>query len=120
MVSISNETNCAPFLTAMFLYSYKNEFLDKLIKEGKRKLAIKFNLSYCYIDDLISFNNKRFKEFISDIYPKELTISEATESTLIASYLDLLFIQGKSNNITTILYEKRNAFGLHIVTFSFM
>ena len=27
---------------------------------GKRKLARKFNLSYCYIDDLISFNNKRF------------------------------------------------------------
>ena len=48
-------------------------FPDKLIKEGKRKLARKFNLSYRYIDDLISFNNKRFKEFISDIYPKELT-----------------------------------------------
>ena len=54
----------------------KMSFLDKLIKEGKRKLARKFNLSYRYIDDLISFNNKRFKEFISDIYPKELTISE--------------------------------------------
>ena len=69
----------------------QNEFLDILIKEGKRKIAKKFNLSYRYIDDLISFNNKRFKEFISHIYPKELTISETTESTSIASYLDLLF-----------------------------
>ena len=77
------------------LSSHENEFLDKLIKEGKRKLARKFNLSYCYIDDLISFNNKRFKELISDIYPKELTISETTESTSIASYLDLLFIRDK-------------------------
>ena len=42
--------------------SYENEFLDKLIKEGKRKLARKFNLSHRYIDDLISFNNKRFEE----------------------------------------------------------
>ena len=67
-------TNCAPLLADLFLYSYENEFLDKLIKEGKRKLARRFNLSYRYIDDLISFNNKRFKEFISDIYPKELTI----------------------------------------------
>ena len=65
-------TDCAPLLADLFLYSYENEFLDKLIKEGKRKLARKFNLSYRYIDDLISFNNKRFKEFISDIYPKEL------------------------------------------------
>ena len=82
-------TNCAPLLAGLFLYSYENEFLDKDIKEGKRKLARKFNLSYRYTDDLTSFNNKRFKEFISDIYPKELTISEATKSTSVASYLDL-------------------------------
>ena len=120
MVGIPMGTNCAPLLADLFLYSYENEFLDKLVKEGKRKLARKFNLSYCYIDDLISFNDKRFKEFISDIYPKELTISETTESTSIASYLDLLFIRDKSNNITTKLYDKRDAFGFHIVNFPLM
>ena len=113
-------TNCAPLLADLFLYSYENEFLDKLIKEDKRKLARKFNLSYHYIDDLISFSNKRFKKFISDIYPKELTISETTESTSIASYLDLLFIQDKNNNIMTKLYDKRHAFGFYIVNFPFM
>ena len=123
IVGIPMGTDCAPLLADLFLYSYENEFLDKLIKEGKRKLARKFNLSYCYIDDLISFNNKRFnsgKEFIYDIYPKELTISETTESTSIASYLNLLFIRDKSNNITTKLYDKRDAFGFHIVNFPFM
>ena len=104
MVGIPMGTNCAPLLADLFLYSYENEFLDKLIKEGKRKLARKFNLSYRYINDLISFNNKRFKEFISDIYPKELTISETTESTSVASYLDLLFTRDNTNNITTKLY----------------
>ena len=113
-------TNCAPLLADLFLYSYESEFLDELVKEGKRKLARKFNLSYRYIDDLISFNNKRFKEFISDIYPKELTISETTESTSIASYLNLLFIRDKSNNITTKLYDKRDIFGFHIVNVPFM
>ena len=101
-------------------HSHEDEFLDKLIKEGKRKLARKFNLSYRYIDDLISFNNKRFKEFISHIYPKELTISETSESCSIASYLDLLFIQEKSNNIMTNIFDKRDAFGFHIVNFPFM
>ena len=110
-------TNCAQLFADLFLYSYENDVSDKLIKEGKRKLARKFNLSYRYIDDLISFNNKRFKEFISDIYPKELTISETTESTSIASYLDVLFIRDKSNNIMTKLYD---AFGFHIVKFPFM
>ena len=52
--------------------------------------------------------------------PKELTISETTESTSIASYLYLLFIQDKSNNITTKLYDKSDTFGFHIVNFPFM
>ena len=95
MVGIPVGTNCAPLLSNSFLYSYENEFLDKLMKGGKRKLARKFNLSYRYIDDLISFNNKRFKEFISDIYRKELTIFETTESTSVASYLNLLFTREK-------------------------
>ena len=99
-VGISMGTNCAPLLNDLFLYSHENEFLNKLFKEGERKLARKFNLSYRYIDDLISFNNKRFKEFIFDIYPKELTISETTESASVASYLDLLFTRDE-NNITT-------------------
>ena len=107
MVGIPMGTNCAPLLADLFLYFCENEFLDKLIKEGKRKLARKFNLSYRYIDDLISFDNKRFKEFISDIYPKELTISETIESTLVASYLDLLFIRDNSNNMTTKLYDNQ-------------
>ena len=81
MVGIPMGTNCAPLLAGLFLYSYENEFVDKLIEEGKRKLARTFSLSYRYIADLISFSNKRFKEFISDIYTKELTISETTEST---------------------------------------
>ena len=83
------------------------------IKDG---LLMTLSLSYYYY--LISY--KRFKEFISDIYPKELTISETTESTSIASYLDLLLIRDKSNNITTKLYDKRDQFGFHIVNFPFM
>ena len=120
MVDIPMGANCAPLLADLFLYSCENEFLGKLVKEGKRKLARKFNLSYRYTDDRISFNNTRFKEFIFDIYPKELTISETAESTSIASYLDLLFIRDKNNNITTKLYDKRDAFGFHIVNFPFM
>ena len=123
IVGIPMGTNCAPLLAELFLYSHENEFLHKLIKEGKRKLARKFNLSYHCIDDLVCFNNKGFKESISDIsdiYPKGLTISEITEFTSIASYLDLLFTQDKSNNITTKLVDKRDTFGFHIVNFPFM
>ena len=67
------EQTCPPLLVDLFLCSYENEFLDKLIKKGKRKLARKFNLSYRYIDDLISFSNKRFKDFISDHFSPQRT-----------------------------------------------
>ena len=118
MVGIPMGTNCALLLADLFLNPYENEFLDKLIEEGKRKLARMSNLSYRYIDDLSIM--KDLKEIISDIYPRELTISETTESTSVASYLDLLFTRDKSNNITTKLYDKRDAFGFHILNFAFM
>ena len=50
MVGIPIGTNCTPLLADLFLSSYENEFLDKLVKEGKRKLARKFNLSYRYTE----------------------------------------------------------------------
>ena len=106
MVGIPMGTNCAPLLADLFLYSYENEFLDKLIKEGKRKAKESLPESSIYHTVILmtlslSIIKEIFKKFISDIYPKELTISETTESTSIASYLDLLFIGDKSNNITT-------------------
>ena len=52
MVGIPVGTSCALLLADLFLYSYENEFLDKLIKEGKKKLARKFDLSYLYTDNL--------------------------------------------------------------------
>ena len=62
MVGIPIRTNCAPLLADLFLYSCENELLDKLIKEGKRKLAkgsiyhivILMTLSLLIIKDLRS------------------------------------------------------------------
>ena len=119
-VGIPMGAKCAPLFADLFLHSYENEFLDKLIKEGKRKLARRFNLSYRYIDDLISFNNKRFKEFISDTYPQRTHNFRNDRIYVSASYLDLLFTRYKNNNITTKLYDKRDTFGFHIVNFPFM
>ena len=75
-------------------------------------LHILLHLSYRY--------NTRFKEFISDIYPKELTISETQNLLqLLTEIIDLLFIRDK-NNIMTKLHDKRDRFGFHIVNFPFM
>ena len=62
--------------------------MGKLVKEGKGKLSREFDFSYCYTNDLIVFSNDRFKEFVFDIYPKELAISYTKEFVSFASYLD--------------------------------
>ena len=85
-------TNCAPLLADLFLYSYENEFQDNMIKDGHRRLARSFNLCYRYIDDLIVFNNKKFLDYLKEIYPSDLTVEKANKSDHLADYLDLTFI----------------------------
>ena len=70
-------TNCAPLLAGLFLYSYESGFLDSLVESGHRKLAWSFDLCYRYIDDLIVFNNKRFIDYVKDIYSSELNVEKA-------------------------------------------
>ena len=50
----------------------------------------------------------------------ELPSLTMLDSFRLPSYLDLLFTRDRSNNITTKLYDKRDAFGFHIVNFPFM
>ena len=78
--------NYAPLLTGLFLYSYKSEFLDGLA----RKLAWSFDLCYRYMDDLIVFDNKKFIDYVKDIYPSELNVEKANRLDDQANYLDLV------------------------------
>jgi hypothetical protein len=45
------------------------------IKDKKIHQARAFNLTYRYIDEVLSINNSRFAEFIPLIYPPELEIA---------------------------------------------
>ncbi len=51
-------TDYTPIVADLFLYTYEYDFLEDLTKSKKVHLARKFNLTFCYIDDLISLNNK--------------------------------------------------------------
>ena len=67
VIGIPIGTNCAPLLADLFLYSYKTEFLDSLVKSGHRRLAKSLTLCYRYRDDLIVFNNRKFIDYVQDI-----------------------------------------------------
>ena len=98
------------------MYSYEVEFLRSM-KKSNKKSAKAFNLTSRYTDDLISINNPRFKQFLKDIYPEELLISETSESRNVVSYLDLL-IEISNGDLVCSIFDKRDAFGSDIVNFS--
>ena len=59
-IDIPMGTNCAPLLADLFLYSYEVEFVQSLLKVGKKHLAPQFNFTYRYINDVLSLKNTKF------------------------------------------------------------
>ena len=119
-VGIPMGTNCAPLLADIFLYSYEADFIQSLLSTGKKHLASRFNLTYRYIDDVLSINNPEFENYLGQMYPAELEIKDTTESTTSASYLDLLLSIGRDGQLHTSIYDKRDDFNFHITNFPFL
>ena len=113
-------TNCAPLLADIFLYSYEADVIQSMLSTGKKHLASRFNLTYRYIDDVLSINNPEFENYLGQMYPAELEIKDTTESTTSASYLDLLLSIGRDGQLHTSIYDKRDDFSFHITNFPFL
>jgi hypothetical protein len=67
-VDISMGTNCAPLLADVFLYSFEAEFVQKLLRDNNKKLAVSFSHTFRYIDDVLSINNHNFHNYVRLIY----------------------------------------------------
>jgi hypothetical protein len=59
-VGIIMGTSCAPLLADLFLYSYEAECIQMLLHEKKKSLAVAFNSTFRFIDDVLSINNNHF------------------------------------------------------------
>ena len=81
------------------------------MKKSNKKLANPFNLASHYIDNLISFNNPKFKQVLKE----KLVVSETSESRNVVSYLDL-YIDISNGDLRSI-FDKRDAFDFDIVSF---
>jgi hypothetical protein len=81
-VGIPMGTNCAHLLADLFLYSYEVDFIQGLLKRNDKKMALSFNFTFRYIDDVLSLNNSRLDDFVHRVYPIELEMKDT-------SYLDL-------------------------------
>ena len=118
IIGIPMGTHCTPLLSHLFLYSYEAEFIQTLIKSGKRHLPKPFCFTYRYIDDVLSIY--KFGDYINIIYPVELEIKDTTNADHHALYLDLLLKYDKFHRLQVKLYDKRDDFNFDIVNFPFL
>ena len=54
-----------------------------------------------YIDDFIVFNDKKFLDYLKEIYPSQLTVEKANKSDHLADYLDLILIIDSEGKLST-------------------
>ena len=88
--------------------------------KNKKKLALSFNFTFRYIDDVLSLNNSKFGDFVDRIYPIELEINDTTYTDRSASYLDLHLEIDSQERLRTKLYDKNDDFNSPIVNFPFI
>jgi hypothetical protein len=62
---------------------------QKLLRDNNKKLAVSYNHTFRYIDDVLSINNDNYHNYVHLIYPDELEIKDTTESDKSASYLGI-------------------------------
>ena len=73
------DTNCAPLLADIFLYSYDAKFIQFLHSTERKRLAAQFSFTYINIDDVLSINNPDFEDYLGQMYPPELEIKDTME-----------------------------------------
>jgi hypothetical protein len=119
-VPIPKDTNSAPLLADLFLYSYEANFIQGLLKKNEKKLARFFNFTFRCIDDVLSLSNSIFGDFVDCIYPIELEIKDTTYTDRSASQHYLHLEIDSEGRLRTKLYDKRDDFNFPIVNFPFI
>ena len=94
-------TYCSPLPVDLFLYYYKADFIQELLKN----LAVSFNFTFHYIDDVLSLNNSKFDNYVERIYPNKLEIKNTTDIVNFVSYLDLHLEIDNEGRLKTKLYD---------------
>ncbi len=116
IVGIPMGVDPAPFMANLYLYCYEFDMMEKLTKED-RGIALKFNKTFRFIDDLIDLNNDGMMEKMwNKIYPKELVLKKENIGNKSTTFLDLK-IDVEDKKFITKLYDKRDNFNFDIVSF---
>ena len=93
--------------------------MQELLRKKDKKLAISFNSTFRYKDDVLSLNKSKFGDYLERIYPIELEIKDTTDTIKSASYLDLNLEIDNEGRLKTKLYDKKDDLRLPLLPFRF-
>ena len=115
-IGIPMETNCAPLVAELFLFSYERDFMKSLSRENQADIIEAFNSTSRYLDDLLNIDNIYFNQMVDRIYPTELQLNRANSSDTVAPFLDLNLCIS-NGTVSTKIYDKRDDFNFDISTY---
>ena len=99
----------APHWWQICSYIHMKLMLYNIYKRvSSRNKNTSFNLTFCYIDDVLSLNNPKFNDYIYVIYPEELEIKDTADALKWANYLDLRLEFDEDGHLFTRLHDKRD------------
>ena len=102
------------------MHSFEAHFMQHLQKSKFKKQKTSFNLTFYYVDDVLSLNNHKFNDYIDVIYPEELEIKNTTDAPKWVNYLDIRLEFDEDGKFYTRLYDKRDDFDFHVVNFPYL
>jgi hypothetical protein len=120
ILGIPMGTNCAPLLANLYLLSYERDHMDGVWAVDQAKAR---NMRSCFrlIDDLLTVNCPGAETFLSDVYPKELTLERTNARNDEACFLGmkLNLIAGESK-LHLDVFDKRKEFPFRIRNYPHM
>ena len=112
-IGIPMGSNYSPLLADLFLFHCEYKFLSN---PKNKDLSFCFSNITRYIDDIAAINIPNFSNYLKEIYPKSLDITE-TDSSSTVNYLDVQVKLSKPFSYT--IFDKREQFNFPIVNFPF-
>ena len=94
------------------------KLITKLSKFEKQKTS--FNLTFRYIDDVLSLNNPKFNDCIDVIYPKELEIKDTIQMLQNGLIILTIWSLMRIVNLSHDSYDKCDDFDFLIVNFPYL
>ena len=120
IIGIPMGTNAGPHMANIYLYIYEFDYIQELIRINDENKLLQLQNIFRFQDDLLALNdNGLLSDILSEIYPKEMIVTNTNISPRKCNYLDLTvsIFKGK---FRFSLFDKRKDFSFNVISYPFL